>query len=177
MAAVFGPGGMIQFGLTTSSPNSAAGARKLEASDVVVIDAGDRVEGYRSDLSRTFLFGEPTSRMLEVYKVVNEAELAAIDAAKPGEPASVVDTAARAVIEKAGFGDFFTHRGGHGLGLSFHELPICAKGSPDILMPGMVLTAEPGIYLPGEFGIRLEDDILITETGAELISERGPLYV
>ncbi len=120
---------------------------------------------------------EPTKRMLDVYRVVNEAELAAIEAAGPGKPASVVDSEARKVIEKAGFGDFFTHRGGHGLGLSFHELPICAKGSPDILKPGMVLTTEPGIYLPGEFGIRLEDNILVTETGAELISERGPLYV
>jgi Xaa-Pro aminopeptidase len=105
--------------------------------------------------------------------VVNEAELAAIDAAKPGEPAEVIDLAARAVIEKAGYGNFFNHRGGHGLGLDFHEFPICVKGNKEPLESGMVLTAEPGIYLPGEFGVRLEDDILITENGHELKAFSG----
>jgi Xaa-Pro dipeptidase len=115
--------------------------------------------------------------MKEVYRVVNDAELAGIEAAKPGEPAEAVDLAARAVIEKAGYGGFFTHRGGHGLGLDFHEFPICVRGNREPLEPGMVLTCEPGVYLPGEFGIRLEDDILITATGGELLSRRGPLYL
>ena len=174
---VFGPSAMVQFGVTTSTPNEIASSRKLQAGDAVVIDAGDRVEGYRSDLTRTFFFGEPSAKMLEVYRVVNNAELAAIEAARPGEPAEVIDLAARAVIEKAGYGQYFTHRGGHGLGLDFHELPICVEGNKSPLEPGMVLTSEPGIYLPGEFGVRLEDDILITETGHELLSERGPLYL
>lgn len=175
LARAFGPGAMVQFGLTTSMPNEVAGTRKLQKGDPVVIDAGDRIEGYRSDLTRTFFFGESSEKMREVYRVVNEAELAAIEAAKPGAPAEVIDLAAREVIEKAGYGEFFTHRGGHGLGLDFHELPICVKGNREPLEPGMVLTAEPGVYLPGEFGVRIEDDILITETGHELLSQRGPL--
>lgn len=174
---IYGPSAMVQFGLTTSMPNEIASARKLQDGDAVVIDAGDRVEGYRSDLTRTFFFGEPSAKMREVYRIVNNAELAAIEAAKPGEPAEMIDLAARAVIEKAGYGEYFTHRGGHGLGLDFHELPICAEGNKSPLEPGMVLTAEPGIYLPGEFGVRLEDDILITGAGHELLSERGPLYL
>ena len=175
LARLYGPSAMIQFGLSTSMPNETAGLRRLAQGDCIVIDAGDRVEGYRSDLTRTFFFGEPCDRMREVYRVVEEAETAAIDAAGPGAPAEVIDLAARRVIEKAGYGDFFTHRGGHGLGLDFHELPICVAGNTDPLEPGMVITAEPGIYLPGEFGIRLEDDILITHDGCEVLSKRVPL--
>jgi len=177
LVTLYGPSAMIQFGLTTSMPNETAGARRLAEGDCIVIDAGDRVEGYRSDLTRTFFFGEPSARMREVYRTVNEAELAAIDAARPGAPAEVVDLAAREVIGKAGFGEFFTHRGGHGLGLDFHEIPLCVAGNEEPLEPGMVLTAEPGIYLPGEFGMRLEDDLLITEDGCRLLSRRGPLYL
>lgn len=176
LSKLFGPGAMVQFGLTTSMPNEVSGTRRLREGDPIVIDAGDRVEGYRSDLTRTFFFGEPSEKMREIYRIVNDAELAAIEAAKPGEPAEVIDTAARAVIEKAGYADCFTHRGGHGLGLDFHELPICVRGNKEPLEPNMVLTAEPGIYLLGEFGMRIEDDILITETGHELISQPGPLF-
>lgn len=176
LAQAFGPGAMVQFGLTTSMPNEVASRRQLAEGDPIVIDAGDRVEGYRSDLTRTFFFGEPSAKLREVYRVVDDAELSAIEAAQPGEPAEVIDLAARRVIERAGYGEFFTHRGGHGIGLDFHDLPICVAGNREPLEPGMVVTAEPGIYLPGEFGVRLEDDILITETGNELISERGPLF-
>jgi Xaa-Pro dipeptidase len=174
LAREFGPGAMVQFGRTTARPNEVAGERELEAGDPIVIDAGDRVEGYRSDLTRTFVFGEPSAKVREVYRVVDEAERAAIAAARPGVPAENVDLAARRVIEAAGYGALFTHRGGHGIGLDFHDLPICVVGNHVPLEPGMVLTAEPGIYLPGEFGVRLEDDILITDTGNELLSERGP---
>lgn len=177
LMALYGKGAMIQFGLTTSTPNEVAGKRTLCPGDPIVIDAGDWVEGYRSDLTRTFFFGEPTPEMRAVYKVVNEAELAAIDAAKPGAPQEVIDLAAREVITKAGYGDCFTHRGGHGLGLDFHEIPISVAGNKAPLEPGMVSTAEPGIYLPGKFGIRLEDDLLITESGCELLSVRGPLFL
>jgi len=176
LARRFGPGAMVQFGLTTSLPNEVAGGRRLAAGDPIVIDAGDRVEGYRSDLTRTFFLGEPSKKLREVYRVVDDAEQAAIEAASPGAPAEAVDLAARRVIERAGYGAFFTHRGGHGIGLDFHDLPICVAGNKEPLEPGMVITAEPGIYLPGEFGVRLEDDILVTDRGPELISERGPLY-
>jgi Xaa-Pro dipeptidase len=177
LAGLFGPGAMVQFGLTTSLPNAGAGSRPLAPSDVVVIDAGDRVAGYRSDLTRTFLFGRPSDRMKEVYAVVNEAELAAIDAARPGTPAVEVDRAARRVIDGAGFGHGYLHCAGHGIGLAFHEIPICSGTSEDVLEPGMVHTVEPGVYLPGEFGVRLEDDLLITDDGCELLCERGPLYL
>jgi Xaa-Pro dipeptidase len=174
LARAFGPGAMVQFGVTTSRPNEAAGNRELREGDPVVIDAGDRIEGYRSDLTRTFCCGEPSPRLREVHRVVLDAESAAIEAARPGARAEEVDLAARRVIEAAGFGAFFTHRGGHGLGLDFHELPICVRGNAEPLAPGMVLTAEPGIYLPGELGVRLEDDLLVTTAGPEPLSERGP---
>ncbi|MFH1842522.1 MAG: Xaa-Pro peptidase family protein [bacterium] len=177
LATRFGRGAMIQFGLSTASPNAVTGSRVLREGDTIVIDAGDRVEGYRSDLTRTFWFGEPSPRQREIYGIVNEAARAAIDAVRPGAPVEFVDLAARQVIGKAGYGEFFTHRGGHGLGLDFHELPICVRGNKQPLVPGMVLTVEPGIYLPGEFGVRLEDDLLVTETGNELLVERGPLYL
>lgn len=175
LAAAFGPGAMVQVGTTTSRPNENGRDAALRPGDAIVIDAGDRVEGYRSDVARTFSFGEPSARMREVYGIVREAELAAIDAARPGAPAEEIDLAARRVIERAGYGAFFTHRGGHGIGLDFHEIPICVRGNAAPLEPGMVLTAEPGIYLPGELGVRLEDDLLITESGCEVLS--GPLPV
>jgi Xaa-Pro dipeptidase len=173
LATAFGPSAMVQIGRTTSLPNENGRDERLKPGDAIVIDAGDRVEGYRSDVTRTFFFGTPSQRMREIYGIVREAEAAAIDAARPGAPAEQIDLAARRVIERAGYGELFTHRGGHGIGLEFHEEPICARGNEAPLEPGMVLTAEPGIYLPGEFGVRLEDDILITEDGCEVIS--GPL--
>ncbi|MCK9460456.1 MAG: Xaa-Pro peptidase family protein [Proteobacteria bacterium] len=173
LAAAFGPSAMVQIGRTTSLPNENGRDGRLRPGDAIVIDAGDRVEGYRSDVTRAFFFGRPSPRMREIHGIVREAEAAAIDAARPGARAEEVDLAARRVIERAGYGAFFTHRGGHGIGLEFHEEPICARGNTQPLLPGMVLTAEPGVYLPGEFGVRLEDDILVTEDGCEVIS--GPL--
>ncbi|MCP4676542.1 MAG: aminopeptidase P family protein [Deltaproteobacteria bacterium] len=177
LTRLYGPGAMVQFGPTASLPYAVAADRTLRDRDVVVIDAGDWVEGYRSDLARTFFFGEPFEKMREVYRVVNDAELAAIDAARPGEPAGVIDRAARKVIEKAGLIEYYLHRAGHGIGLAFHEIPICAVSSDDVLKPGMVLAVEPGIYIPNEFGVRIEDDILITDKGCELLADRGPLYL
>lgn len=177
LGRLYGPSAMIQIGLTTSLPNETSGSNRLSPGDAVVIDAGDRIEGYRSDLTRTFFFGEPSPRMREVYGIVREAEAAAIEAVRPGAPAEDVDLAARRVIERAGYGAFFTHRGGHGIGLDFHEAPICVRGNKEPLVPGMVLTAEPGIYLPGEFGVRLEDDILVTESGHAMLSEPGPFEI
>ncbi len=177
LTKLYGPGAMIQFGPTSSIPYAVAADRSLRGRDVVVIDAGDWVEGYRSDLARTFFFGEPTAKMREVYRVVNDAELAAIDAARPGEPAGVIDRAARKVIEGAGLGEYYLHRAGHGIGLAFHEIPICAGSSDDILEPGMVLAIEPAVYIKGEFGTRLEDNVLITDKGCELLADRGPLYL
>jgi len=174
LAAAFGPSAMVQIGITTSLPNESGGNERLGAGDAIVIDAGDRVEGYRSDVTRTFFFGTPSAKMRELYGIVRDAEAAAIDAARPGSPAEEVDLAARRVIARAGYGAFFTHRGGHGIGLEFHEAPLCVRGSKTPLAPGMVLTAEPGIYLPGEFGVRLEDDILITEQGCEVLSAPLP---
>jgi len=177
LQALFGRGAMIQFGKTTASPNSVAGTTALREGDTIVIDAGDRVAGYRSDLTRTYWYGEPSPRQRTIYRLVDKAARAAIAAIRPGAPAEAVDLAAREVIAGAGYGEFFTHRGGHGLGLDFHELPLCVRGNHQPLVPGMVLTVEPGVYLPGEFGVRLEDDVLVTESGHELLVDRGPLYL
>lgn len=170
LARAYGPGAMVQFGPGTSRPNGAAGDRRLEQRDIIVIDAGDWVLGYRSDITRTFFFGEPSAKMREVYSIVDEARLAAIEAAKPGAPAGNVDRAAKQVIERAGYGPYYLHRGGHGIGLGFHEIPICAERSEDVLAVQMVLTVEPGIYIAGEFGVRLEDNLVITDNGNELLN-------
>lgn len=131
------------------------------------------VEGYVSDLSRTFVYGKPTDRMLRVFDVVHQAQAAALAAAKPGVECQAVDAAARKVITDAGFGpDYktFTHRVGHGIGMDGHEWTYLVRGNTTKLRQGMTFSDEPGIYLKGEFGVRLEDDMAITEHGAEMMT-------
>jgi len=134
------------------------------------------VEGYSSDISRTFVLGKATQRMKDVFEIEFKAQSAALAAAKPGVPCEAVDAAARKVIVDAGFGPdykFFSHRVGHGMGMDGHEWPYLVRGNTLPLAPGMVFSDEPGIYIPGEFGIRLEDDMVITETGAELFTPQS----
>jgi Xaa-Pro dipeptidase len=126
--------------------------------DVVLIDAGCRVRGYTSDVTRTVSFGPPSDEVRKVYGVVDRAQMAGIDALRAGAPAESVDRAARRVVEDAGYGAFFTHRLGHGLGMDGHEHPYLVRGNAAPLAAGNTVTIEPGVYLPGKFGVRIEDD-------------------
>jgi Xaa-Pro aminopeptidase len=163
------------FTLVAGGPNGAyphhhTGSRRLEPGDAVVIDLGARLDGYVTDITRMAFIGRPTARYLEVHGVVERAVEAGLAAARPGATCDEVDAAARAVITEAGFGEFFVHRTGHGLGLSVHEPPWIMRGAEVELEPGMVHSIEPGIYLPGEFGVRLEEIVRVTATGCERFS-------
>lgn len=146
--------------------------RVIEAGDPVVLDFGTRVDGYPSDQTRTVVFdGEPSERYQAVHEVVREAQQAAVDAVEPGVTAGAIDAAARDVIEDAGYGEQFIHRTGHGVGLDVHEEPYIVGGSDVELAPGMVFSVEPGVYLPGEFGVRIEDLVVVTEDGCERLND------
>ncbi len=142
-----------------------------------MIDGGCKVEGYSSDISRTFVLGKSAQRMKDVFEIDHRAQTAALKAAKPGVACEAVDAAARKVISDGGFGPdykFFLHRVGHGLGMDGHEWPYLVRGNKLPLQPHMVFSDEPGIYIPGEFGVRVEDDMHITEDGAELFTPQSP---
>ena len=143
---------------------------------IILIDGGCAVEGYVSDISRTFVLGKATDKMKQVFDIEFAAQTAALKAARPGVPCEAVDAAARKVIEDAGYGPgykFFTHRVGHGMGMDGHEWPYLVKGNTLALAPGMTFSDEPGIYIRGEFGVRLEDDMYITEDGAALMTPQS----
>jgi Xaa-Pro dipeptidase len=172
ISSAFGGENVVQFGESSALPHGASGARPLQKDQAVLIDAWDRPEGYYYDITRSTFFGTPTDEYRKVWSIVLDAQSAAIDAAAPGVPCSEVDAAARRVIEKAGYGEHFTHRLGHGLGVDVHEPPYMVGHNRTILEPGMTFTSEPGIYLLGRFGVRIEDDIVCTERGAESLSPR-----
>jgi Xaa-Pro dipeptidase len=166
----------VQVGKYAALPHGSATPQVVEEGTILLIDGGCKVEGYSSDISRTFVLGQPTQRMKDVFEVELRAQTAALEAAKPGLPCEAVDAAARKVITDAGFGPdykFFTHRVGHGMGMDGHEWPYLVRGNTLPLEPGMTFSDEPGIYLPGEFGVRLEDDMVITESGAELFTPQS----
>lgn len=164
---------LAQFGPSSSVPHGDASKRKLQTGDVVLLDCGTSFGGYQGDITRTFVFdGEPSGEVRKVFQTVKKAHDAAVEAAGPGVPCEEVDAAARKVIEKAGYGKFFTHRTGHGLGMEVHEHPYLVKGNRRRLAPGNVVTVEPGVYLPERFGARHENDILVTEAGAEILVEK-----
>jgi len=159
-----------------SGPNSAlphhlTSRRKLEDRDVVVLDVGAHTEGYASDITRSFWLGTPPAEAEKVYGIVDEARRAGIAAVRAGVPAESVDRAARAVIERAGYGPSFTHRTGHGVGLEIHEPPYLVRGNSKLLAAGMTHSVEPGIYLNGRFGIRLEDIVAVEESGARRLND------
>jgi Xaa-Pro dipeptidase len=135
------------------------------------------VEGYHSDISRTFVLGKPTDKMKKVFDIVHQSQTAAVKTARPGLACQDVDAAARKVIADAGYGanyDHFTHRVGHGMGLDGHEWPYLVRGNTLKMVPHMTFSDEPGVYIRGEFGVRLEDDMHITENGAELFTPQSP---
>jgi len=166
------PGGsLVLFGPDAAFPHGTTRPQPLKAGDVVLMDGGGKLHGYSSDVTRTGVFGAPpTARQREVWDVVRRAQEAALRAARPGTECQAVDAAARKVIVDAGFGPdykYFTHRVGHGIGMDGHEWTYLVRGNATKLRPGMCFSDEPGIYIPGEMGIRHEDVITITESGAE----------
>jgi Xaa-Pro dipeptidase len=167
----------VQVGKYSALPHGSLTPQVIREGTILLIDGGCKVEGYSSDLSRTFVLGRPTDRMKQVFEIEYRAQTAALKAARPGVECQAVDAAARKVIVDAGFGPgykYFTHRVGHGLGMDGHEWPYLVKGNTQKLEPGMTFSDEPGIYIPGEFGIRLEDDMVITGDGAELFTPQSP---
>jgi Xaa-Pro dipeptidase len=173
----FSGGAGVQVGQYSALPHGSVTPQVIEDGSVLLMDGGCSVEGYRSDISRTFLLGEPTDRMRQVFGIEHRAQAAALAAAGPGVEAQAVDAAARSVIEEAGFGPdytYFTHRVGHGIGMDGHEWPYLVRGNTMPLEPGMTFSDEPGIYIPGEFGVRLEDDMYITDDGAALFTPQSP---
>jgi Xaa-Pro dipeptidase len=172
ISALVGGENVVQFGASSAFPHGASGPNRLSKDQAVLIDAWDRPHGYYYDITRSTYYGTPTDEYRKVWSIVLEAQGAAIDRAAPGVPCSEVDAAARRVIERAGYGEYFTHRLGHGLGIDVHEPPYMVGHERTVLEPGMTFTSEPGIYLPGRFGVRIEDDIVCTERGAESLSPR-----
>jgi Xaa-Pro aminopeptidase len=165
---------IIGSGPNGALPHATPTRRKIGSRDLVVIDFGALREGYACDLTRTVLSGKWDEKSRMIYKTVLAAQIAAIGAVRPGVRCSTVDAAARAVIEEAGYGDAFGHSTGHGVGLEVHERPTISSRSGDILAPGMVFTVEPGIYLPHFGGVRIEDMVLVTRSGCEVLSRRVP---
>jgi len=167
----------VQVGEYSALPHGSITPQVVREGTILLIDGGCSVEGYTSDLSRTFVLGKATDKMKKVFEIEHRAQTAAVKTARPGLPCEAVDAAARKVIEDAGYGPgykFFTHRVGHGMGMDGHEWPYLVKGNTLPLAPGMVFSDEPGIYIRGEFGVRLEDDMVITENGAELFTPQSP---
>jgi Xaa-Pro dipeptidase len=165
-------GALVLFGEASAHPHGLVQEVKLKQDDIVLIDGGCSVEGYQSDITRTTVFGKPTQRMNEVWNIVRKAQDAGLKAAKPGVSAESVDAAARKVIVDSGYGPatkYFTHRLGHGIGMDGHEWYYLVGGNSRLLEAGNMFSNEPGIYIPGEFGIRLEDELLITADGAKLL--------
>jgi Xaa-Pro dipeptidase len=162
---------IVSGGSNSANPHASPTERKLQAGDLLVIDWGATYDGYISDLTRTFAVGEVDEEYKQIHKIVQEANAAGRAAAMPGVPCANVDKAARDVIEKSGYGMYFTHRTGHGIGMEGHEEPYMRGDNMQLLEPGMAFTVEPGIYLPNRNGVRIEDNVVITEDGADVLSD------
>jgi Xaa-Pro dipeptidase len=173
----------INIGEFTALPHGSRTPQTIREGSIIMLDDGCRVEGFTSDITRTFVLGKPTDKMKQIFDIVKRAQQAALAAAKPGVPCGAIDTVARKVIVDAGYGPgfkYFTHRVGHGIGMDMHEWPYLIDnnmfGTPlhPVLQTNMTTSDEPGIYLRGEFGVRLEDDMHVTADGAELLTPISP---
>ena len=161
---------IIAGGARSALPHGRASSAPIPAEGFVVCDFGVILAGYCSDMTRTVHVGRPQTEPRSAYEAVREAQQAALDTIKPGVVAGEVDHAARKLLYNRGWGKFFTHSTGHGLGLEIHEAPKIAVTQKEVLRPGMVITVEPGVYLPGKWGIRIEDTVVVTETGCEILT-------
>lgn len=164
---------IVASGLRSAMPHGVASEKVIEQGDLITLDFGCYYKGYVSDMTRTFAIGDPGDKLKEIYKIVLEAQLKVIEAAKPGITGIALDAVARDHIASFGYGEAFGHTTGHGIGLEIHEGPAVSFRSDKAFVPGNLITDEPGIYLPGVGGVRIEDDLLITETGNEVLT-RSP---
>ncbi|PTM58554.1 M24 family metallopeptidase [Desmospora activa] len=162
---------MVLFGEKTGEPHGKPGSRTLKRGDLVLFDLGVVLEGYCSDITRTVAFQTVDDELQRIYQTVQHAQTAALQQCRPGIPMREVDIAARTIIDEAGYGEYFSHRVGHGLGLDAHEFPSIHDQNENILKEGMVFTVEPGIYVPGKGGVRIEDDVLITADGCKILTQ------
>ena len=173
----FEGGADVQVGEYSALPHGSITPQEIREETIVLMDGGCWVEGYASDISRTYVLGKASDKMKQVFDIVHRAQSAALATAKPGVEAGSVDAAARKVISDAGYGPdykYFTHRVGHGMGMDGHEWPYLVRGNTTKLQPQMTFSDEPGVYIRGEFGVRLEDDMHILENGAELFTPQSP---
>jgi Xaa-Pro dipeptidase len=173
----FEGGADVQVGEFSAFPHGSVVAQDIRESTIVMMDGGCSVQGYQSDITRTFVLGKASDKMKQVFDIVHRAQSSALAAARPGVEAGSVDAAARKVITDAGYGPdykYFTHRLGHGMGMDGHEWPYLVRGNRLKLKSEMTFSDEPGIYIRGEFGLRLEDDMHITENGAALFTPQSP---
>lgn len=161
---------IVAAGPNAANPHAQPGETRLAPGDLLIVDWGAYYRGYASDLTRTFGISRVDAQSAQIYAAVKAANSAGLAAGRPGGKCSAIDRAARKCIEEAGFGDFFTHRTGHGIGMECHEEPYIRDDNDQLLAEGMTYTVEPGIYLPGQNGVRIEDDVLVTATGAESLS-------
>jgi len=161
---------IVASGPNGASPHNETGDRRIALGDLVVLDFGGLIDGYSSDITRTVAVGEPGEAARAAYEAVRVAQEAGVYAVWPGATAGSVDTITRDALEEAGFGDYIVHRTGHGLGLEVHEPPYLVTGDETTLEPGMVFSVEPGVYLPGRFGVRIEDIVLVTPDGVERLN-------
>ncbi len=167
---------MVAAGPNAALPHAVPTGRKIAAEDMVILDLGSKLDGYCSDMTRTWVAGDPDPKLKEIYKVVRNAQLAAQDRIRAGIDSVTVDSAARNLISEAGYGDCFGHGLGHGVGLAVHEKPGLRKVNPTMLEENMIVTVEPGIYLPGFGGVRLENMVRVTKTGCELLTMEELYY-
>jgi Xaa-Pro dipeptidase len=179
----FSGGAGAQVGVYTALPHGSIQPQKIQEGTIIMVDGGCSVEGYQSDITRTFVLGKPTDKMRKVFDIVRRAQDATLNAARPGVPLEALDAAARKVIVDAGYGPgfkYFSHRVGHGMGMDGHEWPYLVKNNMFgwektlTLQPHMTFSDEPGVYIRGEFGVRLEDDLHVTDEGAELFTPQSP---
>ncbi len=161
---------VVGSGPNGASPHHEAGDRTIEPGDAVVLDFGGLLSGYGSDTTRTVSVGEPAAEVREVHDIVRRAQQAAFEAVRPGVPCAEIDRVARQVITDAGYGEYFIHRTGHGIGVTTHEPPYMVAGENQPLVPGMCFSIEPGIYLPGRFGVRIEDIVTVTPDGGRRLN-------